>query len=582
LQVQGGAQTEEFQIKADEYEENRHFFLAQYFYDNYNKAMSTLPVLNSNINIIKIEVWRTNVGAAVTENRNLVAITDLGEKNPSMSTLYNPSGRTLPSDNSNNLFSYIDRSAIRSVNQITPYMQSKGFVSGRDYEKIESARKLNPSEYSFNPQLGFISLNQALSADQVLAVAFQYQVIGDTTVYQVGELTTVGIVDPNTLVVKLLKSTTINTKSPLWKLMMKNVYFLKSTQISSDKFRLNVLYEGDDGGVLTGYFADGPKKGIPLIEVFGLDRMDAMQYPYSDGVFDWLDNASTGAGIIQSSTGRIFFPYVEPFGKDLREILGDNAAADKYCFDSLYTLTKTLAQQYPDKDKYYLEGSFSTAMSGEISLGFNIPEGSVRVTAGGIPLVEGVDYTVDYMMGKVRIINESVLSSGTPISISSESNSFSMMTKRMMGMHLNYEFNPKFNLGATILNLHQRPLTQKNNFGDEPLNNTIWGLDLSFEHELPWLTKAIDWLPGISTKDKSTLTLNAEFAHFIPGMSKTNESGTSYIDDFEGAKSGIDLKNVGNWHLASTPQDWQTPNAMFPETRLGSGLEYGSNRARLA
>lgn len=582
LQVQGGAQTEEFQIKADEYEENRHFFLAQYFYDNYNKAMSTLPVLNSNINIIKIEVWRTNVGAAVTENRNLVAITDLGEKNPSMSTLYNPSGRNLPSDNSNNLFSYIDRNSIRSVNQITPYMQSKGFVSGRDYEKIESARKLNPSEYSFNPQLGFISLNQALSVDQVLAVAFQYQVIGDTTVYQVGELTTDGIVDPNTLVVKLLKSTTINTKSPLWKLMMKNVYFLKSTQISSDKFRLNVLYEGDDGGVLTGYFADGPKKGIPLIEVFGLDRMDAMQYPYSDGVFDWLDNASTGAGIIQASTGRIFFPYVEPFGKDLRQILGDNAAADKYCFDSLYTLTKTLAQQYPDKDKYYLEGSFSTAMSGEISLGFNIPEGSVRVTAGGIPLVEGVDYTVDYMMGKVRIINESVLSSGTPISVSSESNSFSMMTKRMMGMHLNYEFNPKFNLGATILNLHQRPLTQKNNFGDEPLNNTIWGLDLSFEHELPWLTKAIDWLPGISTKDKSTLTLNAEFAHFIPGMSKTNESGTSYIDDFEGAKSGIDLKNVGNWHLASTPQDWQTPNAMFPETRLGSGLEYGYNRARLA
>ena len=419
LQVQGGAQTEEFQIKADEYEENRHFFLAQYFYDNYNKAMSTLPVLNTNIKIIKLEVWRTNVGAAVTENRNIVAVTDLGEKNPSMSSLYNPAGRTMPSDYSNNLFSIIDRSAIRSVNQITTYMQSKGFVSGRDYEKVESARKLNPSEYTFNPQLGFISLNQALSADQVLAVAFQYQVIGDTTVYQVGEFTTDGIVDPNALVVKLLKSTSINTKGPLWKLMMKNVYFLRSTQISSDKFRLNVLYEGDDGGVLTGYFADGPKKGVPLIEVFGLDRMDAQQYPYADGVFDWLDNATTQAGIIQASTGRVFFPYVEPFGKDLREILGDNAAAEKYCFDSLYTLTKTLAQQYPDKDKYYLEGSYSTAMSGEISLGFNIPEGSVKVTAGGIPLTEGVDYTVDYMMGKVRIINESVLNSGTPIRISS-------------------------------------------------------------------------------------------------------------------------------------------------------------------
>lgn len=584
MQVQGGAQTEDFLFKADDYEENRHFFLAQYFYDHYNQAMSTLPILNSNINIIKIEVWRTNVGAAVNENRNILAISDLGEKNPYQTRFYDPSGATLPDDDrSNTLFNEINKNSVRSINQITTYMQSHGFVSGRDYEKVESARMLNPSEYTFNPRLGFISLNQALSADQVLAVAFQYQVIGDSTVYQVGELTTDGVVDPNTLVVKLLKGTSIDTKNPLWKLMMKNVYFLKNTQISKDNFRLNVLYEGDDGGVPTGYYKEGPKKGVPLIEVFGLDRIDAQEYPYPDGVFDWLDNATTAGGLIQSSTGRVYFPYVEPFGKDLREILGNDDYADQYCFDSLYTLTKTLAQQYPDKNKYYLEGRYSTAMSGEISLGFNIPEGSVKVTAGGIPLVEGVDYTVDYMMGKVRIINESILSSGTPISISSESNTFSMMTKRMTGLHLNYEIDPKFNVGGTLLNLHQTPLTQKNNFGDEPLNNTIWGLDLSFQREIPFLTKMIDLLPGISTKTPSELTLNAEFAHFIPGLSSTGqEKGISYIDDFEGAKSGIDLMGVASWHLASTPQDYATPNPMFPETRIGSGLEYGFNRAKLA
>ena len=584
MQVQGGATTQEFQIRADEYEENRHYFIAQYFYDNYNKAMATLPTPNTNIKIIRMEVWRTNVGAAVTNNRNILAVTDLGENRPSSEYLVGGYSEK-PSNRSNNFFDLIASGAIRSINNVTSYMQGLGFTSGSDYEKIESARLLNSSEYTYNEQLGFITLSQPLSSDQVLAVAFQYQVIGDTTVYQVGELTTDGINDPNTLVVKLIKGTSVDTRSPLWKLMMKNVYFLKSTQIGRDNFRLNVLYESRDGGVGIGYFTEGPKEGIPLIELFGLDRMDASQnYYYADGVFDWFDSAAFKGGIIQATTGRIFFPYVEPFGKDLREILGDEEFAKQYCFDSLYTMTRTLAQQYADKNKFYLEGYYSSTVSGEISLGYSVSQGSVTVTAGGMPLIENVDYTVDYTMGTVRIINESILSSGTPISVSSENNSFSMMSKTMLGAHLNYEIQPDFNIGGTFMNLSEKPLTQKNNFGEEPTSNSIWGFDLNYRHEAPFITKLVDLLPGIDTKAPSNLSLSAEFAQFIPGLSSTGskEGSVSYIDDFEGAESGIDLKGVTYWHLASTPQDYRLAMPMFPETEPGTNLAYGFNRARLA
>ena len=407
MQVQGGATTQEFQIRADEYEENRHYFISQYFYENYNKAMATLPTPNTNIKIIRLEVWRTNVGAAVTNNRNILALTDLGENNPMNDRIVGGLSER-PTNRSNNLFDVMNLSAIRNTDNITSYMQGLGFTSGVDFEKVQSARLLNSSEYTFNQQLGFITLSQPLSSDQVLAVAFQYQVIGDTTVYQVGELTTDGINDPNTLVVKLIKGTSLDTRSPLWKLMMKNVYFLRSTQIGRENFRLNVLYESRDGGVGIGYFTDGPKEGIPLIELFGLDRMDASQnYYYADGVFDWFDSAAFKGGIIQSTTGRIFFPYVEPFGRDLRALLGDDEFAKEYCFDSLYTMTRTLAQQYADKNKFYLEGYYSSTVSGEISLGYSVSQGSVTVTAGGVPLIENVDYTVDYSMGTVRIINES-------------------------------------------------------------------------------------------------------------------------------------------------------------------------------
>jgi cell surface protein SprA len=588
ITVEGGAQLRDFNIKADEYEANKHYFLAQYFYDNYNNAMASLPLINSNVNIIKIEVWRTNVGAAVYENRNLVAFADLGEKNPFGQNPFieNPSGMIYPDGNrSNNLLSTVNVNNIRNINNISSMLQGMGFVAGQNYEKIESARKLNPSEYTFNSRLGFISLNQPLTNDQVLAVAFRYQIIGDTTIYQVGEFSDEGVNDPNTLVVKLLKSSTLNVRNPMWKLMMKNIYSLQAYQIQREDFRLNILYQGDEQGIPMGYFNEGEKKGVPLIQMFGLDRMDNQQNPYPDGVFDFMDNAISNGGTIVSERGIIVFPFVEPFGKDLRNLLGDNDIANKYCFDSLYTLTISQAQQYPDKNKYYLEGRYKSESGSEISLnGMNIPQGSVRVMAGGITLTEGIDYTVDYAMGRVKIINQGYLSSGTPITVSTESHQlFSMTTKRMMGLRASYELSKDFNLGATLLNLHEKPITNKVNYGEEPMSNTLWGFDFNYKKEVNFITKLVDLLPFYSTKAPSNLSLTGEFAHFIPGNpSVIGNSGTAYIDDFEAAKTSIDLRAIGAWHLSSTPQDFSSANSLFPETNPNLGWEYGFNRAKVA
>ena len=285
--VQGGAQMDEFNFKADQYDANRHFFISQYFYDNYNNAMSTLPIINSNIVITKIEVWRTNVGAAVTNNRNIVAFSDLGEAKPygQNPSIERPGAGALPDQNlSNRLLDVVDVNSLRNINTISSYLQGMGFVSGQNYEKVESARKLSSNEYTFNPKLGFISLTTPLSADQVLAVAFRYQIVGDTATYQVGEFSDEGVSDPNTLVVKLLKSSSLNVRNPIWKLMMKNVYRIPDAyQISEEDFRLNILYQADEDGVQTGYFRDGDYQGIPLLQVFGLDRMDNQQYMYPDG-----------------------------------------------------------------------------------------------------------------------------------------------------------------------------------------------------------------------------------------------------------------------------------------------------------
>lgn len=589
ITVQGGAQTNRFTLNSDQYEENKHFLLAQYFRNNYDAALTELPIISSNVNITKIEVWVTNIGAAVTENRNIVAFQDLGENEPYNKTITGKPGVFPDNEGSNNLYEKLMavESQVRDINQVSTVLTGPGFyfTPGIDAFKVESARKLNPNEFSFNSKLGFISLSTTLNSDQVLAVAYQYNVIGDTTIYQVGEFSDQGINSPLTLMVKLLKSTTLNTNVPIWDLMMKNVYAIGAYQVQKQDFILNILYSGNENGVPTSYLTEaGDASGVPLIRVLNFDNLDQQLNPPYDGIFDFIDMAATQGGTIQGSNGRVYFTCLEPFGSYLRTKIGNQEIANKFAYDSLYTLTKNGAQQYPEKNKFILEGFYKSSSGSEIALNaLNVPQGSVKVTAGGAPLVENVDYTVDYTLGRVKIMNEGVLNSGTPINISLESQSyFNIQTKRLMGTHIEYKVNKDFILGGTVLNMTERPLTQKVNYGDEPISNTIWGMNFAYQTESRFITKLVDKLPFIKTNEPSKVIVDGEFAHFIPGHSKTiGGVGTSYIDNFEGSKSTIDLKNVSFWYLASTPQK-QTQPGFFPEAGLNTNLAYGYNRAKLA
>ncbi len=596
LTIQNGAQQNTFKMTPLDYEKNRHFFLSQYFRDHYEQALKTLPIITSDINITKIEVWVTNIGPATSQNRNIVAFTDLGEGKAS--EIYNPnvtptSGATFPTSKSNDLISRMDTTQIRNINTVTSYLtgdplhmgKTGYFTSGEDFVKLENARLLKPSEYTVNTKLGFISLNTALNDDQVLAVAFQYTVIGQNKVFQVGEFSDQGINSPKDLIVKLLKSNSLNTHMPMWNLMMKNVYSIGAYQVQQKDFVFNILYSGNSQGVPTGYFTEGPSgvKGVPLIHLFGLDNLDQQMNPITsgDGFFDFIDGAETKGGTFQASDGHIYFTVLQPFGSYIHTHVFPNNPdlANKYAYDSLYTMTKTQAEQYADKNKFILEGSYKSQSGSTISLNaMNIPPGSVKVTAGGVPLQENVDYTVDYTLGQITILNQGILNSGTPIHVSLENNSlFNVQQKTMMGIHVDHEFTPDFHLGATFLNLHERPLTQKVNYGQDPVSNTIWGMDLAYTKDSRWISKLLSKLPGVTPNTPSKVHYNAEFAEFLPGHSRTvGKSGTSYVDDFEGAKSTIDLTNVNSWFLASTPQGQPV---LFPEAAPNTGLAYGKNRA---
>ena len=591
VEVTGGAQVTKYDIAGDAYEANKHYFLAHYFRDNYNSALANLPFVNSQVSVTRVEVWITNTNGATNDLRSVVAFAELAEDTlhvPNNLETYisdNPTDR-LPYNDQNSLFASMNAPTAILVRNVSTAPAKIDNLSGgllkqqTNYEVINNARKLQPSEFTLNARLGFISLNQQLNPDQVLSVAYEYTFNG--IVKRVGELSSDGISAPQALFTKMLKSSATNTKHPMWNLMMKNIYSIGSYQINAQDFKLEVFYTNALTGTDINYLPVNDCPAItarPLIQVLNIDRLNQQNDQTPDGAFDFIDGVT-----INSSNGRVIFPVIEPFGDHLRSKFCDPLLANTYVFDPLYDSTITSARNvFASLNRFKLKGSYQSSGGSEISLGApNVPQGSVTVTAGGIVLQENVQYTVDYTLGRVKIIDEGILNSGTPIKISLESNAlFAIQQKTLFGTHLDFKVNKDFTIGGTLLNLTERPLTKKVNIGDEPISNTIWGLDANYRTEAPFLTRVIDRIPFIETKEMSTITAAGEFAYLIPGHSKAiSKSGNAYIDDFEGSQSEIDLHSQGAWSLASTPQG-QTATGMFPEGALSDSLDYGYNRAKL-
>ena len=556
----GGVQLTPFEIDVADYEENRHFFLSQYFRSHYDQYMRTLPNLMSGVTINRVEVWTTNKTGTTSNTRNIIALADLGEGGTS----------TVPSNAANSVYATAS-GGTRDIDQISTELDGKGLVGGADYEKLQSARLLSSSEYTVNQALGTISLKSSLQTDQVLAVAYEYTYGGVT--YQVGEFSTDRTNASDVLFVKALKNTSNNPQQSNWDLMMKNVYYLASS-VEKDKFRLDVKYQSDSNGVYLSYIPEAQVKSQPIIKLIGADRLDNNNRTNSNGYFDFVEGYTV-------SNGRVFFPMAEPFGEGLRRMLIQNgvseSVADRYAFTELYDSTKTIAKQIAEKDKYELVGQYRGTSANVISLGaYNVPQGSVVVTAGGVTLTEGSDYSVDYSAGEVTILNQSIIDAGTAVNVSLESNTdYSQQRKTMFGVNWEYDFSKDFQIGGTLQHLSEQSLTTKVSMGSEPLNNTIWGLNINWKKESQWLTNMLDKLPFLHLTQPSSISFNAEFAQLIAGKPHGTQDNASYLDDFENSKNPIDVSQPTSWIISSVPSD-------FPEQKDKTGLTSGYNRSLLA
>ncbi len=582
--VQGGGVMTDFKVAAEKYEYNRHFFLGQYFRNSYDRALSNYPAINSNINIQRIEVWKVDKSGGNQQNRrSIIALRDIAESN------------LAPKNDNNTLFKDILDREFTKISDARSFLNTynyngEQFQDGENFIVNENVRKLDASEFTFYPKLGYISLNTPLvDGEDLLAVSFQYTLSTDP-----GKLYTVGQMSDETdkpIIAKLVKpNSAVNVASPMWDLMMKNIYSLNAYGVSNEDFMLNINFKDNSeqsSGKLN-YLPNSAVSEQSLLQVLNMDRLNSngqlQQNPdgsKGDGLFDFESGIT-----IDTERGNIIFTTKEPFGSYLNDKLqGQN---QEYVFNQIYRQLPNTLPGEKLANRYTLEGRYKGTVSDGIPLGaFNVPQGSVKVTSGGAILTEGIDYTVDYQLGRVKIINEQLKNSGAPINVALENQStFNLQKKRFMGVNVEHKFSDKFMLGGTLINYQERPVTQKTQFGSEPVNNTIFGLNTQYNSEAEWLTRLTNKIPGIKTDQMSNISVQAEAAYLMPGVNKVT-GGYSYIDDFEDSQSRISLLDIGSWKFGSTPGKPAGYSAsgfhpFFPNGMKNDDLSFNNGRRMLS
>ena len=594
LNIESGSESTPFNLKPTDYDDAKHYFLGYYFRNRWNDALSDPPqliVANGFDGIQEIEVWKFETTNPEDDDvREVVAVVDLGEPADilTQADAFTDTDLTTLPDNVNDREQYTEGSG-GDLEQLrdrdTPassFLRNKG-LNDADFQTGPFKKLVEGRDYQVDKVLGYISLTTRLQESEAVAVSYRY--VANGQVKQVGDFSTDsgGADEDSRLVLKLLRPGTpqqpnvaADFNPAYWYLELRNIYDIRGRGVNPTGFTLDIFYEPSGSAAQPKIQELSSRK---LIDLLGLDRLDEDGAARSDDIFDFRPGFS-----INPSKGQIIFPYLEPFGGRMRQVIDASQGtpeekaerATRYVFDDLYLQKKEFARRETQLDVFRIRGEYKGSVRDSYDLGSfaGVVPGSVRVTSAGVELTEGVDFVVDYNGGSLTITNPTYLIEGRDIDISYEQNSFfNLQKKTLLGARADYDLDDRLGLGATVMRLSQKSPADKFRIGEEPISNIIWGLDGNFDIRPRWLTQIVDRIPLINTKEESRITVTGEFAQLRPGHTQTTAfersrrelqddgrdfnmdelDGISYVDDFEGFENTFSLLQPGSWQLASAP-----------------------------
>lgn len=537
LTASGGSTEQQFTIKPHEYSRNHYFIDTSYLRIYEDIYLSSVPIAHPETRIEDIEVWvtRTTLNYDQSKERQIVAFMNVD------SVKYYSADSTRRPYETENITAIEGEVEVGSFLQLTPKV-----------------------DFDYHAEAGILSLKTSLQPDQAVVVAYTVQG------RDIGTFGSKTQRDGRRLVMKLVKPKRLETSpgsmKTAWKLMLKNRYPVGGGGLQKNNFTFNIQYELSGQSPVTTVLP----QNINLLTLFWLDRY-AGEAAGHDNAFDYRAGFT-----VDEERGEVIFPVLQPFSSQTirRNLTALNAElglglsaddiaryADSLSFDVVYDTTSTGAARN-EKNRYSFVGTSSSSVQSKYQIGFNVVEGSVQVLVDGQAATPNVDYTVDYISGVVTIKNSSYLVPGRNVQIKYEANDlFQLASKTLVGARGDIDLGKNAAVGFTLMNLNQQSLSDKIRLGEEPLSNTIYGVDTKMNFDVPFLTDALNLLPGIRTTEQSKFSFSGEFAHVLPNPNTRSSpipadggKGVAYIDDFEGALQTIPIGvSYTMWKDASPP-----------------------------
>lgn len=509
-----------FSLRASDYDFRKHFFLSPAFRDAFPDAMHSIPILSSPYTVEEVEVWITNRYTVMEDVRDIVAFTPkLGEMRASLIKKY------------------------EATLQDKQVEEAEAILSSEDpqsFSVIRNARKMMPSEYSLHPLLGILSLKRALAPDELLAVSFRYR--HQNGGEEVGQRSISSANKSSVIVGQLLSAWDKSPNHPTYPLMLKNIYTLTpGGGVEPEKVKVDLLVMPHGESVESRFINQ-----LSLATLLKLDFAKPDGTQGTDGIPDLLTDIS-----YLKETGSLLFPLLEPFGKDLEQLLGGSSP---YAYHALYDSTLTVAKQQKEKDRFFLRGYYERSGGmGEILLGAtNIPQGSVRVTAGGRPLTEHKDYTVDYLSGTVHITNPLILKAQLPVEVNIDDPAQRFKKKKdLVGLEARWAPVKGLSLTSSLLHYDEESALSRTYLGQEEVENRMLGFSLRYDTDLPKVHAWIERISGKTHDAPSRFSVKGSYAKLWSRLKGRN--GEIIIDDFDTPTPYIDLTYPEAWHLGSAP-----------------------------
>ncbi len=525
--ISGGGQARDFTVKLTEYSTNHYFIdtiyasqLPQYnmFYKYFSKPVG--EIVDKYV-VVDIEVWKSTTNFLNPQRRKVNAYYNLPPKFGS---------------NYDEFKAQTDPTTAQDPNKrgITGY-----------FVKLEPGK-----DYIIHRETGFITFKSQIQDNEKIAVAYTIQ--GDDPTdprddIQYGEFANDN--PDTTLILKLVKPENLTPSDEIgWKLMLKNIYPTRTTNVKESGFEFDINYQPSGSEPINVLQGKGGQS-YKLLNIFGLDKYSG-DNEGADGKFDFKNGKT-----IFVQTGEVIFPTLEPFGKNFPTDLDDSLR-----FDDLYKLLPYKAAERNEKNKFFFKIKAVGDISSTIQIGFNVVENSVKVFFNGQELVPGKDYDVDYSVGQLYIKKPEALAPGADLKIKYEENDLAALaSKSLLGMRGIFDFDERTKLGFTIMNYSQQTLSEKVKIGDEPINNTMFGIDFRWGTDIPILTKYMNKI--FNVREMSSLNFSAEYAMINPDgntikstIDGDKNKSVAYIDDFEGGKRTITIGITSTtWKDLSVP-----------------------------